>query len=96
MPLDKRLIEKRVDIHRIAQNHGVGSILVFGSAARGEMVDSSDVDFLIEVQGPTTPWFPGGLVADLEALLGCRVDVVETQSLNQDIKELILEEATAL
>lgn len=51
---------------------------------------------LFEVEGPTTPWFPGGLVADLEALLNCRVDVVEPEALREDLRERILQEVTAL
>ena len=74
MAIDDRILEMREEILRIARWHGVGRLRIFGSAVRGEMTTGSDVDFLIEIDGPTTPWFPGGLVADLEALLGCRVD----------------------
>ena len=88
--------EKREDILRIARRHGVGRMRLFGSTARGMATENSDVDFLIEVEGPTTPWFPGGLVADLEALLNCRVDVVESEALREDLRERILQEATAL
>ena len=58
--------EKRQAILEIAERHGAKNIRVFGSVARGESTEKSDVDFLIEVEGPTSPWFPGGLVADLE------------------------------
>ncbi len=70
------LRQKREEILRIAAKHGVIAIRVFGSVARDEAREGSDVDFLIEVGGPTTPWFPGGLVADLEELLRCRVSVI--------------------
>ncbi|HLJ79026.1 MAG TPA: hypothetical protein VKT75_16515 [Acidobacteriaceae bacterium] len=43
--------------------------------ARGNTRPDSGVDFLISVGPKTTPWFPGGLVADLEQLLGRRVDI---------------------
>ena len=49
---------------------------MFGSVARGEAREDSDIDFLIDVVGPTTPWFPGSLLADLENTLGRRVDIV--------------------
>jgi predicted nucleotidyltransferase len=90
------LKDKRNDILHVASMHGVTSIRVFGSVARGEAVEDSDVDFLIEVGGPTTPWFPGGLVADLEDLLGCRVDVVEEASLEEGARRVILREAVPL
>lgn len=90
------LEEKREEILRIAHRHGVGGIRVFGSAARGELAQESDIDLLIEVEGPTPPWFPGGLVAELEALLGRRVDVVEPDALSGDMRAHVLEEAVAL
>jgi len=48
------------------------------------------------VEGPTPPWFPGGLVAELEELLGCRVHVVEPDSIREGLKEAILGEAVPL
>ena len=90
------LQSRRDDILRIARQHGVGCVRVFGSHARGTPGEASDVDLLIEVDGPTSPWFPGGLVADLEALLGCRVDVVEADALRPDMRERALAEAVPL
>jgi predicted nucleotidyltransferase len=90
------LKEKREEILRIAAKHGVGSIRVFGSAARDELREDSDIDFLIDVSGPTTPWFPGGLVFDLEQLLGRRVDVVEPDALREPLRQSVLAEAIPL
>jgi predicted nucleotidyltransferase len=96
MAIDNLLREKRESILRIAARHGVRNIRVFGSAARQEADESSDVDLLIEVTGPTTSWFPGGLVADLEHLLQRRVDVVEPDALREPLRETILREAVPL
>ena len=93
MKADDILKTKRDEILRVAQKHGVTGIRVFGSAARGELRPDSDVDFLIEVGGPTTPWFPGGLVAELEELLGRRVDVVEPDAIDASMKRNVLGEA---
>ena len=90
------LQSRREEILRIARRHGVGSIRVFGSFARGSAGEASDLDLLIEVNGPTTPWFPGGLVAELEALLGRRVDVVEPDALRPEMREQTLAEAVPL
>ncbi len=87
---------RREDILRIARRHGVGRVRVFGSYARGNPGEASDVDLLIEVDGPTPPWFPGGLVAELEALLGCRVDVVESDALRPEMRDKALAEAVPL
>ena len=96
MGIDEILKEKREEILRIARRHGVGRISIFGSFARGEATEHSDIDLLIEVQGPTPPWFPGGLVADLEELLGRRVDVVEADAIREGMRARILKEAVLL
>ena len=96
MGLDRLVEERREEIRRVALKHGVGVIRVFGSAARGDSRPDSDVDFLIEVTGPTSAWFPGGLVAELEEVLGRRVDVVETSALRAELRERALAEAVAL
>lgn len=96
MGLPDVVATKRNDILRIAARHGVRRIRVFGSVARGEAGPTSDVDFLIEVGPHHSPFFPGGLVADLEALLGRRVDVVEPEGLYAPLKEAVLKEALPL
>ncbi len=96
MGIEEIIENKREEILRIAQKHGVTSIRVFGSVARGEAGPDSDVDFLIEAGHEVPPWFPGGLVADLEDLLSRHVDVVEPAALNRYMKETILSEAVVL
>lgn len=91
-----RLMDIRSKLLAAAARHGVGKVAVFGSVARGEARPDSDLDLLIEVTGPTTPWFPGGLVAELEELVGGRVDVVEARSLRPELREAILREARPL
>jgi hypothetical protein len=90
------LRQKREEILRIASRHGVKAIRVFGSVARGEAGTESDIDFLIEVGGPTTPWFPGGLVVDLEEVLGHRVSVIEADAIREPLRRSILKEAVSL
>ena len=85
--------EKRDEILRIAAKHGVSNIRLFGSVARGEEGPESDVDFLVEAGAATTPWFPAGLVVDLEDVLGRSVEVVTNRGLNSDLREHVLAEA---
>jgi len=95
--MDKNIVKKREAILEIAHKYGVKRMSVFGSRVRGDYSVDSDIDFLIEVDGrPTSPWFPGGLVAELEGLLGKRVDVVEIDSINPRIRDNILREAQPL
>jgi uncharacterized protein len=87
---------RKDQIHAVAAKHGAGNVRVFGSVARGDARPESDVDLLIDVVGPTTPWFPGGLLLDLEDLLGRRVDIIISRSLNPTIRESVLHDAVAL
>jgi predicted nucleotidyltransferase len=77
----------------IAEQHGARNVRVFGSVARGEAGPASDIDFLVDTGPVTSSWFPGGLVADLETLLGRRVDLVTERGLAPDLREQVLREA---
>ena len=93
MTIDELIRSKRDLIQRIAARHGARNVRVFGSVARGEAGPESDVDLLVETGPATSAWFPGGLVADLEAVLGRRVDVVTERALAPDLRERVLREA---
>jgi len=96
MKIEELLKAKREEIIEIARKHGAYNLRVFGSLARGEENEQSDIDFLVEVGPVHSPWFPAGLVADLEDLLGIPVDVVTQDGLHWFIKERVLEEARPL
>jgi predicted nucleotidyltransferase len=83
-------------ILEIAHRHGVTSVKVFGSFVRNEAGPDSDLDLLIEAGPRTTPFFPGGLIADLEEALGRRVDVVEPEGLHRLLRDRIQSEAVPL
>ncbi|MDQ3397849.1 MAG: nucleotidyltransferase family protein [Deinococcota bacterium] len=90
------LRDKRAAILELASRHGAGNVRVFGSVVRGEDEPGSDLDLLVDVVGPASPWFPGGLVTDLEDLLGRKVDVVTERSLYWLLRRRILKEAVPL
>jgi predicted nucleotidyltransferase len=96
MPIDRALKEKREDILRIAARHGARNVRVFGSMARGEAGPDSDVDLLVDVLPEHSAWFHGGLLAELERLLGRRVEIVEADGLHWYIRDRVLAEAIAL
>lgn len=88
---------KREEILAIATHHGAYNVRIFGSVARGESTEISDVDVLIDYEpDQRPPWFPAGLVLDLKALLGCEVDVAAVSWLKERIREQILREAIPL
>ena len=96
MALDQFLAANREEILRICAKHGARNVRVFGSFARGEAGPDSDVDFLVDVGPEHTPWFPGGLLMDLQDLLGRRVDIAEPDGLHWYIREKVLKEAVPL
>jgi len=96
MNLNIILKEKREEILKIAAKHGAYNVRIFGSVARDEADAESDVDILIDAGPKRTPWFPGGLIVDLEELLGRKVDVVTAKGLRKRIQERVLKEATPL
>ena len=97
MTLDELGKDKRAAILAIAARHGVQRVRVFGSFARGDASADSDLDLLIEVGPRTPPWFPGGLLVDLEEELGGRrVDIAEESTLHPLIRDRVLHEAIPL
>ena len=97
MKLQTLLKKKRQEIINIATKHGAYNVRVFGSVARGEETKNSDIDFLVDYDlAKISPWFPGGLLADLEELLGCKVDIVTEKGLHSLIRQRILSEARKL
>jgi uncharacterized protein len=87
------LHQRRDDITRLAAKHGAINIRVFGSVARDQAKQGSDLDLLIDVGPKTSSWFPAGLILDLENLLGCRVEIVTEKGLNPELRDRVLSEA---
>ena len=96
MSLDELLQTKREDILRIASRYGAYNVRIFGSVARGQVDSESDIDFLVNMEPGRSLFDLGGLLADLEDLLGCNVDVVTEDGLRDRIRNRVLNEAVAL
>jgi len=96
MNLDQVVKDKRSQILHIADRHGAHNVRLFGSLARGEAKADSDVDLLVDMGPEHTAFFPGGLIADLEELLGCKVEVVTRDALHEVIRDRVLQEAVPL
>src|SRR5438093_692508 len=95
-PIETVLLELRDDILDLAHRHGARNVRLFGSVVRGEANEESDIDFLVDIGEQTSPWFPAGLVSDLQTLLGRNVDVVTEGSLHWLLRRRILREARPL
>lgn len=91
------LNQQRSQIIALAEKHGAYNVRVFGSVARGEATEDSDIDFLVDYDlEKITPWFPGGLLLDLEQLLNRKVDIVTVDMLKERIRDRILLESVSL
>lgn len=87
------LREKREEILRIAARYGAHNVRVFGSVARCEADEESDIDFLVTMEPGRSLLDLGGLQFELESLLGCPVDVVTERGLKARLRDRVLREA---
>lgn len=83
-----RLLEEN---RREIKKFGVKEIGVFGSAARGEQTEKSDIDVLVELEDKTFDSYMG-LLFFLEGLFNSKVDLVMKGSIKPIIKDRILSE----
>ena len=96
MALSELLQQKREEILRICAKYGARNVRVFGSVARGEADEQSDLDLLVEMDPGRSLFDLGGLQYELEHLLGRKVDVVTEKGLYWLLRRRILKEARAL
>jgi predicted nucleotidyltransferase len=87
---------KREEIKQLAANHGAYNVRVFGSVARREAREDSDLDVLVDLESDRSLFDLGGLLIELQNLLGCNVDVVTEQGLRPRIRERVLRDAVPL
>ena len=96
MNLQALLKEKRAAILDAAKRHGARNVRIFGSVARGDFDEKSDLDFLVEMEPGRSLLDHAAFLNDLEALLGCKVDVVSERGIKARIRERVLREAQPL
>ena len=95
-PLRRLLLVHRDEIRASVARHHGRSVSVFGSVARGEDGPDSDIDFLVELEPGTRPFEILALGAELEELLGVKVDVGTPESLRERLRSDVLAEALPL
>lgn len=88
--------EKREEILRLAALHGACNVRVFGSVARGDSSERSDIDLLVDWESGRSLLDHVALVQDLEEVLGSPVHVGAERSLHWYVRDRILREATPL
>ena len=78
---------------RIMSQFGVTELALFGSFARGEAIDASDLDVLASIEGPATSRQYCGVQFYIEDLVGCDVDLVTSRALRAELCPYIKQEA---
>ena len=86
----------RTDVLRLATHYGATDVRVFGSVARGDADETSDIDLLVRMTPGRSVFDIGGLLMDLQDLLGRRVDVVTERGLRPRVREQVLREAVPI
>ena len=90
------LREKRSEIIELARARGASRVRVFGSVARGEACEGSDIDFIVDLEPGRSLFDLGGLLMDLRDLLQRDVDVVTESGLRPRVAERVLADAVEL
>lgn len=90
------LQQNRDRVLETTARYGAYNVRVFGSVARGEATASSDIDFLVSMEPGRSLMDLGGLLYELQNLLGVNVDVVTEKGLRARIREKVLREAIPL
>jgi uncharacterized protein len=90
------LRERREEILALAKAHGAHNVRVFGSIARDEASETSDVDLLVDFDAERSLMDHGELIMDLEENLGCRVDLVSARGLAGRFGDRVLADAVPL
>ena len=83
-------------ILQLAAQYGATNVRIFGSVARGDDLPASDIDFLVDLESNRSLFDLGGLLIDLQQLLGRPVDVTTERGLRLRIRERVLRDVVQL
>ncbi len=96
LTLEELRAKYKPQILELAKKHGVTDIRVFGSVARGEAREDSDIDFLVKRLPKTDLMNIGGFYSDVEDLLHTKIDIVSEGALSHRIRNRVINEAVYL
>lgn len=91
-----QILERREAILQAARRHGAYDVRLFGSVARGDATDRSDVDLIVTFDPGRTLMDHAALIGDLEDLLGAKVDVIDADGMRPRFRAVVEREAVAL
>jgi predicted nucleotidyltransferase len=90
------ILKRRDEIIAVATRYGASDLRIFGSVARGDATETSDVDFLVRFEPGRSLFDQGGLLIDLRQLLGVNVDVVSEGALSGRFGQIVRNEAVRI
>ena len=96
MDIYEKITTKRGKILELGKRFGVKNIRFFGSVARHEAREESDIDFLVEFPPGTSLLSHAAFQRELSELLGCAVDVTSVKGMKEQVRQTVLREAVPL
>lgn len=92
------ILKRREQIIELAARNGASNVRIFGSMARGDAGETSDLDLLVRFEPGRSLMDHGMLVEELEQLLNVKVDVVSEGALREDdrFRDEIMKDAVPL
>jgi hypothetical protein len=90
------VFRRREEILALAKRHGAENVRVFGSVARGEATEDSDLDLIVRLQPGRSLMDLGELIMDLRDLLGMKVDIISENGIRDRWRDHLLKEAVPL
>ncbi len=87
---------RRREILEIAGRYGAHDVRIFGSVARGDTTEDSDLDLLVRFEPDRSLLDHGGLIMDLRELLGIKVDVIDEEAMRERFRNHVIKEVIPL
>ena len=94
--MDPLIEAHRSEIVALAEGEGLENVRVFGSMARGDADEKSDIDLLVTLGPGASGLAPIGLEIEVKKLLGREVDVLTEGCLHHTVRDRVLREAKPL
>ena len=90
------VLQHRDAILAIARRYGASDVRMFGSVARGDSTESSDLDLIVRFEPDRSLFDHGSLLMDLQDLLGVKVDVISEGGMRERFRKHVMGEAVPL
>ncbi len=90
------IVARRCEILAVGKRYGATDFRIFGSVARGDATEGSDIDLIVKFDPDRSLFDHGGLLMDLRELLGMKVDVISEGALTGRFGQIALKEAIPL